>query len=409
MRVRVTRRGVAAAVAALVLTGAGLVSAAATGPAQAAPAPAAADPWPPDDSFYVPPSPLPAGKPGDVLRWRPSKPGPSSKTVNAWQVMYLSTDALGKPNAVTGTVLLAKNADPATAPVVALTPGTHGPAFQCAPSKMLSIGAFYEQPALDGLLGAGYAVAMTDYEGYQPEPKTTYMVGQSMGHATLDSVRAAMRLPEAGLSADAKVAVRGYSQGGGAAMWAGQQQPEYAPELKLVGVAGGGVPADLVQVSLSLEGKRGFGFLVYALMGLDAAYPELKLDSYLNDHGRTEFAKMRAGACTADLLLDYSNRKLIEFMAKSPVLEPAWLARIKENKLGATPIKVPVFDYHGTRDDIVSFRQAETLRNDYCKLGVAVTWKTYDSDHITPIYTGNADALQFLADRFADKPAAPNC
>jgi hypothetical protein len=366
-------------------------------PAIAAPAGTA----PLDDSFYVPPAELPDA-PGDIIRSRPSRPGTAKDLADAWQVMYRSTDALGEPNAVTGTVLVPKGADPATVPVVGFAAGTQGPAFRCAPSKMLQGQAFYEQPALNGLLRNGYAVAMTDYEGYAPEPDTSYVVGRSEGHAVLDAVRA-------GLSEQTPVALRGYSQGGGAVMWAGQQQPGYAPELDLVGVAGGGVPADLVQVALPLEGKLGFGLLAYALIGLDNAYPELDLDAHLNERGRTVFAKMEQNACTLELLTDYAGDSLSEYTTSSPVLTPPWLARVGENKLGGSPVEVPVLQYHASEDELVALGQAETLRDDYCALGMSLTWKTYATDHITLVHTGSADALAFLADRFAGKPATSTC
>ncbi|MBP2330561.1 pimeloyl-ACP methyl ester carboxylesterase [Kibdelosporangium banguiense] len=369
----------------------------------------AADPGPADDSFYVPPTPLPPGAPGDIIRWRLSQAGPVKSTVNAWQVMYRSTNALGQPNAVTGTVLIAKRVNPSTAPIVGLAPGTHGPAFRCAPSRMIDVGAFYEQPALNDMLNAGYAVAITDYEGYMPNPRTTYVVGQSMGHAMIDAIRAAQRLPEAGLSASAKVAFRGYSQGGGAAMWAGEQQPGYAPELNLVGVVGGGVPADLTQVALPLDGKPGFGLLMYSLIGLDAAYPDLRLDSYLNDAGRALVTQMQNDACTLELLVRYKGKRLIDYTTGSPVLTPSWLARVAENKLGTNPINVPVLQYHATNDELVDYSQAQALRNAYCAKGVKLTWKTQATDHITLVYYGNEDAKAFIADRFAGRPPITTC
>ncbi|WP_086842170.1 lipase family protein [Amycolatopsis kentuckyensis] len=375
----------------------------------AAPAVAAAAPTPLDDAFYVPPSPLPAGKPGDVIRWRPSNAGPRTASVDAWQVMYLSTNALGQPDAVTGTVLVPKNADRATAPIVAFAPGTHGPAFACTPSKMLDIGAFYEQPGLDDLLDAGYAVAVPDYEGYQPAPKTTYVVGRSEGPAVIDAVRAAQRLGAAGLSTSAKVVFRGYSQGGGAAAWAGELQPSYAPELNLVGVAAGGVPADLVQVTLQLDGKFGFGVFAYALLGLDQAYPELQLDSFLSDNGRAKLAEMKQSACTFELLTTYANQKIADYTTGPGYIKPAWVARLNENKLGGTPPRVPVFLYHATGDQLVQFAQADSLHKAYCAAGVQETWKTYDTDHITLVYTGNADVLAFVKDRIAGKPATASC
>lgn len=375
-------------------------------------APAAAQSAPiAGDAFYTPPSPLPAGSPGDVIRARPAKAGPPTarSLADAWQVMYLSTDALGEPVAVTGIVLVPKKADPATAPIIGFGPGTSGPAFRCAPSRFIDQGAFYEQAALNEMLAKGYAVAVTDYEGYHENPETTYVV-DSMGHSLIDAVRAAQRLPEAGLSADAHIAFRGYSQGGAAAMWAGQKQPAYAPELKLTGVVGGGVPSDLAAVGLPLEGEKPFGFLLYSMLGMDNAYPELKLDSYLNDAGRTMVAELEGDACTLELLLDYQGKTIPDYFTTSPFATEAWLNRVAQNQLGAVPVKVPVFQYHSTADEIVAFGQAKELRDAYCQAGVPVTWKTWDAiSHITLVYRGNNDAMAFLADRFAAKPAAPNC
>ncbi|MEV7092529.1 lipase family protein [Amycolatopsis sp. NPDC051045] len=396
-----TARRVLAALVAVVLTTAVAPAAA------AAPPPGGTGPF--DDSFYTPPSPLPAGRPGDVLRWRPSNAGPRRASVDAWQVMYLSTNALGQPDAVTGTVLVPKNADRATAPIVAFAPGTHGPAFTCTPSAMIDIGAFYEQPGLDDLLDAGYAVAVPDYEGYRTTPKTTYVVGRSEGPAVIDSVRAAQRLGAAGLSSTAKVVFRGYSQGGGAAAWAGELQPAYAPELNLVGIAAGGVPADLVQVTLQLDGKFGFGVFAYALLGLDQAYPELQLDSFLNGNGRAKLAEMQQSACTFELLTTYANQKIADYTTGPGYLKPAWVARLNENKLGGTAPRVPVFLYHATGDQLVQFAQADSLHQAYCAAGVQETWKTYDTDHITLVYTGNADVLAFVTDRIAGKPATSTC
>ncbi|MDL4818434.1 lipase family protein [Actinomadura opuntiae] len=416
------RRGralLAPAAAALALVVAlGTASAAPANAAPAAPqakpvaaAPAGTDPGPAGDAFYTPPSPLPAGKPGDVIRARPAKAGPPAARAlaDAWQVMYLSTNALGKPVAVTGMVLVPKNGDPAKAPVVGFGPGTSGPAFRCAPSRFVDQGAFYEQSAINEMLQAGYAVAETDYEGYHENPTTTYVVN-SMGYDLIDAVRAAQRLPEAGLSPDAPVAFRGYSQGGAAAMWAGQKQPGYAPELKLTGVVGGGVPSDLAAVGAPLEGAKPFGFLLYSMVGMDNAYPELKLASYANDAGKAMLADFQDNVCTLELLLGYQGKTVPDYFTSSPYANEDWLARVAENTLGADPIKAPVFQYHSTADEIVAFGQAKELRDNYCRLGVQETWKTWDKiSHITLVYRGNQDAMAFLADRFAGKPATSNC
>ncbi|MEV6905797.1 lipase family protein [Amycolatopsis sp. NPDC051071] len=366
-------------------------------------------PGPFDDSFYTPPSTLPAGKPGDVIRWRPTVPLMNVANADAWQVMYLSTNALGKPNAVTGTVFTPKGVDLGKAPIVGYAVGTQGPAFKCAPSKAIQRGTLYDQPAINDSISSGYAVAVTDYEGYSATTVPTYITGQSMGPAVLDSVRAAQNFSPAKLSKSAKVIVQGYSQGGGGAMWAGEKQPSYAPELNLAGVVAGGVPADLTEVAKGLDGYLGFGFLAFAAVGLDAAYPDLKLDSYLNDTGRQQLGDAKKNACVAELVLNYPFKRISDFTTSNPLNTPVWQARLAQNKLGANPPRVPVFQYHATTDEIVNTPQAETLHKAYCAAGVREQWKTYISEHATGIFAGNADAHQWIVKRFAGDAAPSNC
>lgn len=364
------------------------------------------------DPFYTPPATLPAGQPGDIIRARPSKAGPPTarSLASAWQVMYLSTDALQRRSVVTGTVLVPKGKNPATTPLVAFNAGTTGPAFKCTVSRFINSGAFYEQAMINRLLQAGYAVSVTDYEGYRQDPTTSYMVGKAMGPAVLDGVRAATRLPEAGLSPDAKVVVHGFSQGGGASMWAGELAPTYAPEINLQGVSAGGVPANLASVAIGLNGKPGFGFMLYALIGLDNAYSdELQLSTYLNDSGRTTFAAMESGDCTIELLLGYDGQQASDYMSPLPFGQLPWLLRIAENTLGSKKIDVPVYQYHAPNDPIVEYDQARQLREKYCGLGMSVLWKEFDTGHVTTVGRGNTDALAFIADRFSGRPATSSC
>lgn len=364
------------------------------------------------DPFYTPPAVIPAGEPGDIIRARKSKAGPPTarNLAEAWQVMYLSTDATGARTVVTGTIMVPKGKDPATVPVVGFAPGTTGPAFQCTVSRFINSGSFYEQPAVNGMLKAGYAVATTDYAGYYENPNTTYIVGRSMGPAVLDMVRAATRLPDAKLAAKPKVMFRGYSQGGGASMWAGELAPSYAPELDVIGIAAGGVPADLPSVAVPLDGSPAFGFFLNALIGLDNAYPELDLENYLNPAGVDAVAKMEKSDCTLELLTSYSGKTAEDYTTDAPFLAPAWLKRLtEENVLAKTPPKVPVFQYHGTNDTIVNPGQARKLKDAYCKAGVNLTWQTYPVGHVTGVARGNEDALAYMAARVAGVPATSNC
>src|SRR5690606_3604707 len=208
--------------------------------------------------------------------------------VTARQVLYRSTDALGQPMAVGGTVLVpdAPWTGGGSRPLVSYAAGTRGVGDDCAPSYALSQGADYEGLFIRALLDRGWAVAVSDCQGVGTPGTHTYMVGPAQGHAVLDMARAALRLPDTDLSPSTPVGLMGYSQGGGAAGWAAELAGSYAPELDVRGAAVGGVPGDLTATAEFLDGSPFVAFALMAALGLDAAYPELDLESYLNDRGR---------------------------------------------------------------------------------------------------------------------------
>jgi hypothetical protein len=290
-------------------------------------------------------------------------------------------------------------------PIVSVASGTRGIGDSCAPSKFQPD---YERPVfIDAMLARGWAVAITDYEGLGTPGTHTYIVGRSEGHTVIDAVRAATRLPAAGLAEGGLVAFSGYSQGGGGAAWAGELAPGYAPELEVVGITAGGTPADLTVVSGFLEGSVGFGFLLLSALGLDAAYPELDLPAYLNDRGRTLY-ETQQGACV-DAVFGYAFGHIADYTTTDPLDDPRWQARLADNKLGARPPKVPTYLFHGLGDEIIPLSQAQTLRRQYCAAGVPVTWGTYLGEHVTTLVAAAGDVVSYLADRFAGKPARGNC
>lgn len=369
---------------------------------------------PEGEAFYTPPSPLPDGKPGDVIWYQKGDPVKTQafKAMGSgavWRVMYLSTNALERPDAVTGLILLPSKGDPATMPVVGFAPGTHGVADKCAMSRKGATWTDYETLAVTGLLSRGWAVALTDYEGLGTPGMHTYMIGRTQGAALLDVVRAARQLPVAGLSTSSPVALYGYSQGGGATGWAVEMQPSYAPELPLRGAAAGGVPADLDVVAKKLNGGLGFAFLSMASLGLDAAYPELKLNSYLNGTGKVGMGLISNQLCMIPALTLFAGKKITDYTTKNPLDTPEWQARVKEQRLGGKSPGVPVFLGHGRQDEFIPFTQAVQLRQDWCSAGATVEWHDYLGEHLTTLARMQGAAMNYLADRIAGKPAKSTC
>jgi hypothetical protein len=88
---------------------------------------------------------------------------------------------------------------------------------------------------LPQILAQGWVLVATDYTGLGTEGPTPFLIGQGEARSVLDAVRAARQLKQVSL-AD-KTVIRGHSQGGHAALWAGILAPAYAPGDNVIGVA----------------------------------------------------------------------------------------------------------------------------------------------------------------------------
>lgn len=223
-------------------------------------------------TFYNPPAALPAAD-GALIRSEPlplalSLPGVEGPLPGtATRLMYKSTDSAGRPMAVTGAYIepTAHWTGGGPRPLVAVAPGTMGQGDQCAASlglehpllvnsRTLSVG--YEDLAIYRLLARGIAVVVTDYTGLGATDRLhTYVNRVDEAHAVLDAVRAARSLATASLTAGSRVALYGYSQGGGATAAAAELQPSYAPDVTLAGTYAGAPPADLVAVTEAIDGS----------------------------------------------------------------------------------------------------------------------------------------------------------
>ena len=275
-------------------------------------------------------------------------------------------------------------------------------------------GTDYEGAMISAALDLGFAVVVTDYEGLGTPGPHTYMVGQSQGRAVLDIVRAAQRLPGTGLSTQAPVGIMGYSQGGAGAGWAAQLAPSYAPELQVRGAAMGGVPSDLTRVANFLEGTPYMGFALMASLGLDAAYPDLDLNSYLNARGR-DLKNQASSVCLVSVdgfatFLQTAFTRFSDYTTTNPLDAPAWQARLGQQLLGGSAPTVPVYQYHGELDQIIPLDQAETLRNAWCAQGVNLTWKTVPlTEHLTAMVAGYPEALTWMGLTLAGAPSTSTC
>jgi hypothetical protein len=368
------------------------------------------------DAFYTPPPGELTAAAGEVLRYRAADlriepTGLIDQDVRSWQLLYGSADAYGRRIAVSGTVLVpeAPYGGPGPRPVVAHAIGTHGLGDRCAPSRALAEGTQYESVVIKSLLDRGWAVVVTDYQGLGTPGGHSYVNGRAEGQAVLDSVRAAQRLPEAGIAADAPVLIAGYSQGGQAASWAAELQPSYAPELDLRGASVGAPAADLLLVAEGVDGSPAFGFGLTAAVGLKHAYPELPLEELLTDHGRELVADI-SDDCTLEIATKYGLHSWDGVTDEDPFTRADWRGRLTEQQAGQRRPAVPVRLYHSRLDDVIPYRVGAELKERLCGLGASVDWDSYVvPTHIATFYAAAPATVEWLADRLEGRPAENDC
>ena len=137
---------------------------------------------PESDPFYLPPTPLPPGEPGALIRWE-AMPAPAGG--RAWRILYHSTALDGSDIAVSGTVFASdRPAPPGGFPLVAMGHNTTGIAQACAPSLAPfhplpgADEAFYEQQVA-GFVDGGFAVVATDYQGLGTPGAAQYAISSA--------------------------------------------------------------------------------------------------------------------------------------------------------------------------------------------------------------------------------------
>lgn len=395
-----------------------------------------------EGDFYQPPEVL-GGAPGDLIRTESSDlairvPTPDGVfPAQGTRLLYRSNDANGDANAVSGTYLEPSMAwnGPGERPLIALAPGTQGQGDQCAPSKALNHVVQYTPPldlfteyeliSINAMLLQGIAVVITDYDGLGTPGHHTYVNRAAEAHAVLDSVRAAQNLPEASISEDGPVGLFGYSQGGGAVAAAAELAPSYAPELDLKGAYAGAPPADLVATLDQIDGTALTGAIGYTTNGLVEAYPKLAdvIDAEINDRGREMLAAV-ANQCLPETLFRFGFQQTSDYTRTGEPLGvvigriPEVQEAIAEQRIGLRAPQIPVLVQHGTQDDTVPYGQGRQMALDWCAQGATVQFSPNNTppilpgfivNHALPMLGGMPEAVAYMNDRFADKPAPSNC
>lgn len=408
-------------------------------------------PAPGDDPFYVPPAGYQSLPNGSVLASRgidaeylapffstsvvslfgsaaasfaPGFTQLQNLKINAYQVLYKSTDGNGQPVAEAVTVLVPRGpwSGGGTRPVIAYQLDEDSVSVNCEPSYTLrtgllaqqggagSVGQFEVALSLPALLD-GYAVVYSDYEG----PQSEWIAGLQEAHGVLDGIRAALDYGPDGLTPGTQVGLWGYSGGAGATGWAAEQAQSYAPELNIVGAAIGANPnADVVKLYDKVDGSLVDGFLPMAVVGLSRAFPNAGVAQYLNAAGTQLLAKAaNPDVCSIQALVEFAFAGKIENYTVDPAVSlpdsPPGQIIFPSNSLVDQPLtpSMPVLNYHDEFDEIVPVASDDELALKYCAAGGQVEVMRTSTPvpfvglvHIAGEIEGDYAALNYLGNRF---------
>lgn len=367
-------------------------------------------------AFYTPPASLAGDQPGQLL---------ASEAINSsvpdvllWRITYVSTDLQQNLVPVSGILAVPTPSDADTAatgrtPLVAMAHGTVGINRGCAPSLAPFARADADhttygllmQPYVD----AGNAVVMADFEGLGVAGKNSYLVGEIEGRNVLDSVRAARQVQ--GVSFRKGVTVVGQSQGGHAALWAGQIAPDYAPDVRVRGIVAQAPATDLEAMFTGVldAGRRG-GVVSLLVMAADAYtenYPQVTIGSVLTTRGRGALSNVVGRLCLLPAILG------TQLARPQDLVQPHGLdalAPYVRRNIPGDHFRVPVFLAQGDADGVVLPAITRAYAGRLCASGTALTYRTYPRvGHFDIIGASNADALAWMSRLGTDRQSQHGC
>jgi len=238
-------------------------------------------------------------------------------------------------------------------PIVSWAHGTTGVASGCAPS----VDGTSTLPDLAGLLADREIVVAADYRGLGAPGLDPYLVGDSEAEDVLDGARAARSL--VGNAASNAVVVLGYSQGGQAALFAGEIAQTYAPELFVAGVAAVAPVTSVLELAPIGDQPSPSGQSAFTAMALFAwarHYRTFSLDDVLTPAGIAGISAVST-SCIDGVASLFDAASPSRFFLPGWEQDPAVQAANQANQPGGAPTSAPILVIQGTSDEVVPFHQ----------------------------------------------------
>lgn len=381
---------------------------------------------PSKDPFYIPPPGYEKHPPGTILAHR-QVPYPISEMTlfpillkSAHHILYRTTDSFDNPITTVTTVLVPFNADPRK--VLTYEVPEDSADIDCAPSYTLQFlsrtGGFFgtieesfELLVIQAALNLGWVVNVPDFLG----PKAAFLANTLAAHATLDSMRAVLLSADiTGVQADAKMVMWGYSGGSLGIDAAAEWKDTYAPELKILGAAVGGVVPNINTTLFAVNKGGTAGLIASGMEGLSHEYKNLNdaMGTILVSKESKAFAAVNQRCLSANTIIFAGQDVLHRYLQNTSIFQGDTAATeiIEANRLGQFVPSIPLLVYKGSKDEISPIAETDKLVQYYCDGGASVEYLVHEgANHEEALVQGVPDALFWLKDRIEGKEMARGC
>jgi len=357
--------------------------------------------------FYRTPTAETSDEPGTLVRAEPATDFALPSGVTATRILYHTRTANNTDALASGVVLVPYGSPPKNGwPLLAWSHGTSGVATNCAPSLMKSL--FYNWEGLYEYVMLGYAVVATDYVGLGTAGRHAYLDMLSNGTDVVNSVPAA-HAAVPGLSQ--RWLVIGHSQGGlstlGVAQIEGRiKDPNF---LGSVALAGASDLQDAFDSVMKVRLPVLNGLVAFWIYGVKTVYPEFQPKDVLTDKALAIFATSVEDGCSA-------ASGAFAALPTNEMLQPDWSRNehlkkfLERNRPGSQPTYGPLLLVGGGDDVLFTESAGQKILQRICAAGGHAQRKVYPGlGHDPVVYGSLKDQMDWIAARFAGKPAPDDC
>lgn len=319
-----------------------------------------------------------------------------------FRIRYSSIDGVTGVEARedTGVVFLPKGPTPPGGwPVVVWAHGTVGVATACAPS--LNVRTQRDTQYLGTWLSLGFAVIAPDYAGLGSPGLHHYLNSRAEAYSVLDSLLAA----RSAFPLQNRVILVGQSQGAHAAFSAAGYQPQYAPDVRVLGTVLTGTPYFNAQTSAAAVFASNpdpgapdpkIPYAMYLFLSAADRDPSLKAATFFSPQALPVLDQART-LCIGELTDRSTAAGLNAGNSLQPAIQKLLNSQTPSLRYPTLLVKHPVFIGMGSKDIDVPVIMQQAFARDTAMAGTRTLVRVYDGlDHDETVNPSLRDSVPFV-------------